>query len=71
MKAITICPSCGSTRIRQVQRNWSREYQGHRYAIKNLRFFECPDCGENVYDREAMRAIEANSPAFTKSVSRD
>ena len=29
---------------------------------------ECPACKEHVYDPEAMRAIEANSPAFAKSV---
>ena len=25
---------------------------------------ECPDCKERIYDPEAMRAIEASSPAF-------
>jgi hypothetical protein len=38
------------------------------YTVENLEFYECPDCKERVYDREAMRAIEANSPAFAKHV---
>ena len=30
-------------------------------------FHECPACGEKVYDREAMRKIEAHYPAFSKT----
>ncbi|MGD0654014.1 MAG: type II toxin-antitoxin system MqsA family antitoxin [Thermoguttaceae bacterium] len=67
MKTILTCPSCGSNRIEKVRRNWQGEYQGHKYTVENLEFHECPDCGEKVYDREAMRAIEAQSPAFSKS----
>ncbi len=67
MNKITICPSCGSLKIKRVRRNWSGEYQGHRYTVENLEFYECSDCKEQVYDPEAMRAIEANSPAFAKS----
>ena len=63
------CPSCGSAKIKKVRRKWSGEYKGQRYSITNLEFHECPDCGERVYDPEAMRAIEANSPAFAKPVA--
>ncbi len=51
-------------------RNWTGEYQGQPYSVENLRFHECPDCGEKVYDREAMRAIEAASPAFAHAAAR-
>jgi len=37
------------------------------YTVEELEFYECPDCGEKVYDRDAMRTIEANSPAFAKT----
>ena len=40
------------------------EYQGQRYIVPNLEFHECPDCGEKIYDPEAMRKIEAVSPGF-------
>ncbi len=66
MKAITSCPSCGSKKIKMVRGKWSGEYKGQAYTVENLEFYECPDCGEKVYDREAMRRIEANSPAFAK-----
>jgi YgiT-type zinc finger domain-containing protein len=63
------CPSCGSAKIKHVRRNWSGEYKGRRYIVENLEYYECPDCQEQIYDRDAMRAIEASSPAFAKSVA--
>ncbi|MGA2618336.1 MAG: type II toxin-antitoxin system MqsA family antitoxin [Thermoguttaceae bacterium] len=68
MNRITKCPSCGSAKIKRVRRKWSGEYKGQTYTVENLEFYECPDCKEQVYDPEGMRAIEASSPAFAKSV---
>jgi len=64
---ITICPSCGSTKIRKVRRNWSGRFQARPYTVRSLEFYECPVCGEKVYDRQAMRKIERHSPAFAKT----
>jgi YgiT-type zinc finger domain-containing protein len=64
--AIAECPTCGSTRIRRVRRNWRDTFQGETYVVPNLEFEECPDCGERLYDRDAMRKIEAHSPAYAK-----
>jgi YgiT-type zinc finger domain-containing protein len=64
---ITVCPSCGSPKIKKVRRNWSGTYQGHSYTVPSLEFYECPACGEKVYDRQAMREIEARSPAFASA----
>jgi YgiT-type zinc finger domain-containing protein len=61
------CPSCGSRNIEKVRRTWRGEFEGQCYAVPDLEFYECPDCGERVYDREAMRKIEAHSPAFQKA----
>ncbi len=66
MIKITICPTCGSDKIRKVQRDWTDEFQGQSYTVPALEFYECPNCGERIYDREAMRRIEACSPAFAK-----
>lgn len=66
MIKITICPSCRGNKIEKVQRNWTGKYKGKTYTVPNLEYYECPDCGEKVYDRQAMRKIEANSPAFEK-----
>ena len=61
---ITKCPSCGSGRIEKVQRDWTGEFQDKKYNIEALEFHECPLCGEQVFGRDAMRRIEARSPAF-------
>ncbi len=69
MLKITICPTCGSRKIKRVKRNWTDEFEGQRYTVTNLTFHECPDCGERLYDRDAMRKIEAHSPAYAKTPS--
>ncbi len=66
MLKITKCPTCGSKRIRLVRRNWKGTFEGQAYTVPNLVFHECPDCGEEIYDRDAMRKIEAHSPAYAK-----
>jgi len=63
---ITICPTCGGKRIKRVKRNFKDEFQGETYVVPALEFHECPDCGERIYDRDAMRKIEAYSPAYSK-----
>jgi len=63
---ITICPSCGSDKIIKVQRDWTGKVGRQDYTVPSLEFYECPDCGEKIYDRHAMRRIEACSPAYAK-----
>ncbi len=62
--SITFCPSCGSKKLKKVRRNLVEECQGQTYVVPRLEFHECPDCGEKIYGPEAMRRIEAVSPAF-------
>ena len=66
MIKITICPTCGSDKIKKVRRNWTGKAQGKTYTVPNLEYYECPDCHEKVYDREAMRKMQAYSPAYSK-----
>ena len=63
---ITSCPSCGSLEIKKLRRNWSAKSHGKAYVVPTLEYYECPDCGEKVYDQGAMRKIESYSPAFQK-----
>ncbi len=63
---VDACPSCGSTNLRAVKGDWAGNYHGKRYVVKDLRYFQCPRCGEKVYDPSAMRRIQAASPAFSK-----
>ena len=52
--------------MKKVCRKWTGKYHGQAYSVPRLEFHECPACGEKVYDREAMRKIEAHSPALVK-----
>jgi YgiT-type zinc finger domain-containing protein len=61
---ITICPTCGSDEIKKVRRTWTGKYKGQTYTVPSLELYECPVCGERVYDRMAMQKIESRSPAF-------
>ena len=64
---ITSCPTCRSPKIRRVRKTVARTHAGQTYMVPDLAFWECPACGERVYDRTAMREIEAHSPAYRKT----
>lgn len=63
---ITHCPTCASKNLKKVRRDFSDEFQGQKYTVPDLDFCECANCGERIYDPQAMRRIEASSSAFTK-----
>ncbi len=64
---ISICPSCGDEKISEHRKDWTGNCKGKTYTVPSLDFWECPSCGGRIYDRAAMRKIEACSPAFGKS----
>ena len=64
---IKTCPTCGSDRIQRVVRDLTRTYRDQTYTVPAVEFYDCPVCGEKVYDREAMLKIEACSPAYRKA----
>jgi len=66
MLEITKCPTCESRRIKRVKKNQRRTFKGQAYVVPRLEYWECPDCGEHVYDHDAMRKIEVHSPAYPK-----
>ncbi len=65
--AISTCPSCGSSAIRKIRRNWRGTYQGKTFTVTALEYFDCPNCHEKVYPPQAMRRIQEHSPAYGKS----
>lgn len=67
MQKITACPSCGSRRMRRVTQDWTGAFKGRAYTVPNVQFDECPDCGEQVFDRDAVRRIQAHRPAASKA----
>jgi len=50
-----------------VVRDIIRKYKGQTYTVPKVEFYDCPNCGEKVYDREAMLKIEFYSPAYHKA----
>jgi YgiT-type zinc finger domain-containing protein len=56
------CPTCGRRNLRLVTRDVECNFRGHEYTTPGVQFHECPDCGEKLYDREAMRKMEAHRP---------
>ncbi|MBN2007846.1 YgiT-type zinc finger protein [candidate division KSB1 bacterium] len=64
---INICPTCGSDKIQKVCKNWTTTVLGKQYTVPSLEYYECPECGEELYDSEAMRKIERYSPNIKKS----
>jgi YgiT-type zinc finger domain-containing protein len=65
---IKTCPTCGSNRIQRVVRDVTRHAgrEGQTYVVPAVELYDCPVCGEIIYDREAMLKIEAYSPAYRK-----
>jgi YgiT-type zinc finger domain-containing protein len=59
-----VCPTCGSERLRRVQKAITRTFRGKTYKVPSVEFHECPECGETIYSPEAVRKIAAHSPAF-------
>ncbi len=66
---IKTCPTCGSDKIKRVTRDLTHTHKGQSYAVPMVEFYECPNCGEKVYDHEAMLKIESHSPAYRKARS--
>ena len=64
MLRLTICPTCGSDKLKKVCRDLHNSVRGQSYFVPDLEFHECPDCQEHVYDLEAMRKIESYSPTY-------
>ena len=65
-RKISECPTCHGRSIKRIRKNLRRAFQGQSYIVPNLEFEECPDCGERLFDHDAMRKIEAHSPAYAK-----
>ena len=64
------CPTCGSTKIKKIRKDLTATHDGLAYVVPDIEYYECPNCGERVYDRNAMRRIESNSPAFQRTEPR-
>ncbi len=61
------CPTCGSSRIRAVKKTVQGERCGEPYSVSGVEFYECPVCGERVYDREAIRKVQNVAGSLLKT----
>jgi YgiT-type zinc finger domain-containing protein len=59
MLTIKTCPTCGSKDIRKVLRSIANEHNGERIVVPRVPCWECPSCGERLFDREGSRRIDA------------
>ncbi len=60
------CPTCGSDKIKKVRGAVSREFEGEFYTVPDVTYYACPECGERVYDGDAVDKMQAVSPAFRR-----
>jgi YgiT-type zinc finger domain-containing protein len=67
---ITKCPTCGSKRIRRVRRDIKGSFRGKPYIARNVEFEECPNCGERLFDLEAMAKLETARTVPTRRTKR-
>jgi len=68
---ISKCPSCGSKNLKKVRKDWKSTELKNNYTVPSLEYFECPDCGEELFDHDAMNQIEQYSPNFKKHRSKN
>ena len=66
---ISQCPSCGSSKIKKIRGSVSHEFEGETYTVPGVTYHVCPECGERVYDAEAVDKMQAASPAFRGAVT--
>jgi YgiT-type zinc finger domain-containing protein len=64
---ITKCPTCGSKRIRRVRRDVSIDVGNLHYVTPDVEFEKCPNCGEEIFDLDAMEKIQAYRPSLGRT----
>jgi YgiT-type zinc finger domain-containing protein len=55
----TRCPSCGGLSVRRVRRNVRTKVGDEEITVRQVVIEECYDCGERLYDLDALRALRA------------
>jgi YgiT-type zinc finger domain-containing protein len=58
-KLLRHCPTCESSRIRTIRSDYRIRVRGEDVLVPKLERDECPNCGEILFDPEAMRRIES------------
>jgi YgiT-type zinc finger domain-containing protein len=61
------CPTCGSRKIKLVERDYATTAKGRQIIVPNVRRHECPVCGEVLLDYDAVKQIEMRRLPSAKS----
>ena len=61
MKPLKTCPICSGKRIRKVRRTFSHAASGRTVHVAAVTCYECPDCGERIYDPAAADRVLAGA----------
>jgi len=70
MLNIKTCPTCGARKVRAVTRDVKCNFKGQVYTAPQIQFHECTNCGERLYDRDAMRKMESYRPGAKTNLRR-
>jgi YgiT-type zinc finger domain-containing protein len=62
MKPLKTCPICSSRRIHKVRRTFSQTIAGREIRVPNVECYECPNCGQRIYDPAAADKVLAAAP---------
>lgn len=60
------CPTCGSKKLLSVCEDVSLKIQGQKVVVPAVDFQRCPNCGEELFDLEASRKIDAATAESTR-----
>jgi len=66
---ITVCPTCGSRKIRRVARDIQSRLQGSSFIARGIEIDEFPHCGERLFSPDAIREIDAQRPKAKRTAS--
>jgi YgiT-type zinc finger domain-containing protein len=70
MKPLKTCPICAGRRIHKVRRTFNHLAGVQTVRIPNVECYECPDCGERIYDPAAADKVLAASQRRRRVVVR-
>ena len=69
MKPLRTCPICSSRRIHKVRRTFSQTIAGSEVRIPNVECYECPNCGQRIYDPAAADKILDVHPRRKRAIA--
>jgi YgiT-type zinc finger domain-containing protein len=69
MKPLRTCPICSSRRIRKVRRTFSQIIRGQEVHVPNVECYECPNCGNRIYDPAAADKVLAAAALKRRAIA--